>query len=208
VIGICQKALHRPSIQVTSLFLHLYPACVCYATRWHPPPALAAALNASPATRARFEETSIRDLVLVPTAHYLAWAVLYYLKIFVVSSDRIQRRGYETLFKYVTDERRRSLYGAFVLRFPEKLRPMAFLAAHLVLTLAVLALGVLWWNSKVAGGAFLVAAFGVSAWNGERHSVQYRCLKHLEFSLFFFFLSVNGNARCVGWYSLFSTGQH
>lgn len=42
-------------------------------------------------------------------------------QIFVISRQRIQQRGYDTLFKYATKSRR-SLFGAVVLRFPPSLQ--------------------------------------------------------------------------------------
>lgn len=37
-------------------------------------------------------------------APYIAWAVFYYLKLFVVSSKKIRDRGYETLYKYMLED--------------------------------------------------------------------------------------------------------
>jgi hypothetical protein len=43
------------------------------------------------------------------------------LQVFVISSKKIQQRGYDTLFKHTTRSRN-SLFGAIVLRFPQKLQ--------------------------------------------------------------------------------------
>ncbi len=42
-------------------------------------------------------------------------------QVFVISSQRIQQRGYDTLFKHAT-KNKRSLFGAVVLKFPGKLQ--------------------------------------------------------------------------------------
>jgi hypothetical protein len=52
------------------------------------------------------------------------------LQVFVISSKRIQQRGYDTLFRHVTQSRR-SLFGAVVLRAPPRLQPLVYMAAHL-----------------------------------------------------------------------------
>lgn len=52
------------------------------------------------------------------------------MQVFVVSSSKIQQRGYETLFQYSTSSRK-SLFGAVVLRAPKHLRPLVYMAAHL-----------------------------------------------------------------------------
>ena len=36
-------------------------------------------------------------------APYFAWAVFYYLKLFVVSSKKIRDRDYQTLYKYMVE---------------------------------------------------------------------------------------------------------
>ena len=81
--------------KMTSHFMHWFPAIVSWATRWHPPPPLAAALAASPALRQRWESSGPWELVVLPIFPYLLWAVCYYVKIFVISSDRIRERGCE-----------------------------------------------------------------------------------------------------------------
>ena len=48
--------------------------------------------------------SDVYDLTVLPMAPYLLWACLYYLKIFVISSKRIEQRGYETLYKYMISD--------------------------------------------------------------------------------------------------------
>ncbi|EFN57344.1 hypothetical protein CHLNCDRAFT_142708 [Chlorella variabilis] len=75
-----------------------------------------------------WESASLRDLVWLPLVPYLGWATLYYIKVFVISSKKIQERGYETLFQYSTKSRK-SLFGAVVLRAPPRLQPVAYMGA-------------------------------------------------------------------------------
>jgi hypothetical protein len=67
--------------KMTSHFMHWFPACVCFAARWHPSDAMQAHLRASPAARAHWESASLGELVLLPLLPYLAWAVFYYVKV-------------------------------------------------------------------------------------------------------------------------------
>lgn len=123
--------------KVTTLFLHLYPACVMWATRWYPGAEVQAARARHPAYAAAWEEAGGLQLVALPMVPYLLWGVLYYIKvrwkplersverssptqIFVVSSDRIRERGYHTLFKYVTSKP--SFYGRIISAAPEALQ--------------------------------------------------------------------------------------
>jgi len=45
-----------------------------------------------------------REFLLWPLLPYVAWAVFYYLKLFVVSSKKIREREYRTLYTYMTEE--------------------------------------------------------------------------------------------------------
>lgn len=152
--------------KMTSHFMHLYPACVCWTIRWHTADPLAAHLReAGPGVAAAWEGGSLRDLVLLPMLPYMLWAVLYYLKVFVISSSKIQQRGYETLFQFSTQSRR-SLFGSVVLRFRPSLQPLVYMCLHLLLTLATMSLNQLWWRSYAANTAFLACIFAASAWSG------------------------------------------
>jgi hypothetical protein len=95
---------------------------------------------------------------------YLVWAILYFLKIFIISSKKIQARQYETLYNYVTS--RKGLFSVVVLRFPRKLQPLAYQILHMALTMAVMLLNTLWWSNSTAALGFIVAAFVVAAWHG------------------------------------------
>lgn len=67
--------------KMTSHFMHWFPACVCFAARWHPSDAMQARLRTSPGARARWESTGWGELVLLPLLPYLAWAIFYYIKV-------------------------------------------------------------------------------------------------------------------------------
>jgi len=51
-------------------------------------------------------------------------------QVFVVSRQKIERKGYETLFQYSTQSRR-SLFGSVVLRAPLRLQPLVYMCLHL-----------------------------------------------------------------------------
>eukprot|EP00887_Chlorella_sp_A99_P004760 scaffold4.g4760.t1 len=177
--------------KITSHFMHWFPALVSWATRWHPSPTLqaraAAALDADPALRAQWEAAGLWELCLLPMLPYLLWAVLYYIKIFVVSSQRIRDRGYHTLFSYITS--RRSLYSKarclaataemVVLHSPKRLQPLVYMAVHLLLTATAQTAGWLWWHSHLAHTALLSLVFAVSSYGGATFYFDYFARKYL-----------------------------
>ncbi|PSC73684.1 membrane transporter [Micractinium conductrix] len=158
--------------KMTSHFMHLYPACVCWTLRWHTAGPLADSLKEDPAAAASWAAGGFKALVLFPVAPYLLWSVLYYLKIFVISSRKIEAKNYETLFKYSTQSRG-SLFGAVVLRAPQRLQPLVYMLLHLALTLGTLLLNQLWWASYAANTAFLAFIFAASSWSGATYYFDY-----------------------------------
>jgi hypothetical protein len=50
-------------------------------------------------------------LVVVPMGFYLLWALTYVLTIFVLARERIQKRGYVTLFTWVTTRKKGTFYA-------------------------------------------------------------------------------------------------
>ncbi|GAB4824156.1 hypothetical protein N2152v2_011202 [Parachlorella kessleri] len=165
IIAFRNSLVYHSVDKVTSLFLHWFPACVSWAARWHPDPRMAALLESSPAARQRWEAGHFWELSLLPLLPYTVWALGYYFKIFVVSSSKIQQRGYDTLYKYSTRSKK-SVFGAVVLRFPQKLQPVVYMGMHLVLSVVAMMFNSLWWSNYTACTLFMLSVFTVSAWNG------------------------------------------
>lgn len=67
--------------QITSLFLHWFPACVAWTERWHPDVHIREANRKSPEAMREWHDASLVQLVLLPCVPYLLWAVLYYTKV-------------------------------------------------------------------------------------------------------------------------------
>jgi hypothetical protein len=158
--------------KTTSHFLHFSPGLIMYSQRWQQPlPPLAAHLDTDPQAFLQWQRANPWELVILPMLFYLSWAFLYYLKVFIVSSKKIQKKNYETLFKYVTRSRK-SLFGSVVLRCPITIQPIVYMALHLALTLATLMLNLVWWKYKVANQVFLLVIFLISSWNGSTYMFE------------------------------------
>lgn len=67
-------------LQITSLFLHMYPACVAWTERWHPAPYVKQFTGESKALKQEWYSATLTELVLFPMVPYLLWAVCYYAK--------------------------------------------------------------------------------------------------------------------------------
>jgi len=152
--------------KITSLMLHWMPACVVWTLRWYPDRSVKLEYHGkSEQAKAEWTRGSLVNLVAIPLLPYLAWAILYYIKVFVVSSTKIQERGYETLYQFATANDR-SLFGRVVLRAPKRLQPVAYMAMHMVLVTLTFLLSMLFWASFRAHTAFLIFILSFSAYNG------------------------------------------
>lgn len=99
VLAFRNSLVYHSLDKLTSFFLHWFPACVSWATRWYPSAELRAKIDASPELREAWERADLFELMALPLVPYFLWAAAYYVKIFVISSKRIDERGYTTLFK-------------------------------------------------------------------------------------------------------------
>ena len=162
---------------MTSVFLHVFPPLVAWCSRWHPPDPRhwkATAGHTCPTDHA-----SVRDLILIPWLPYAMWAVAYYVKIFVVSSSRIQERGYHTLFKYMT-RKPKSFFGRLARALPKWLSALLFMTWHVAFCAVTFVLSWAMWQSFWLNSAFLAAVFYTSAWNGGNYYFEVFARRYLQ----------------------------
>ena len=101
--------------QLTSLFMHMSPALVGWAVHWYPNQLRVPTETWPAAQREEWYTGTFFQLVILPMGPYLLWSVTYYLKIFVISRERVQQENYQTLFKYMT-KNKKALAAKIVLR--------------------------------------------------------------------------------------------
>ena len=69
------------AMQITSLFMHISPALVCWAWRWYPDPAKVNADKMSAEQWKAYNTASWWDIGVLSMGTYMIWVVLYYLKV-------------------------------------------------------------------------------------------------------------------------------
>lgn len=154
--------------EVTSLFMHWYPMLVSWTLRWYPDCEFMTCGELNKFDAPMFE-AKLSELLIWPMAPYIAWAIFYYLKLFVVSSNKIRDRGYQTLYTYMLEEANFTLLKRIVYKFGPRWRPLVYMCIHLLLVLFSLSACILWWNSFLAHSTWLAVATLSSAWNGASH---------------------------------------
>ena len=90
--------------KITSLYIHVYPGLLLFALRWYPSsPSAAAALDACGAMR-------VTDL-LPAAAVYLAWQLMYYIKIEILDRARLDADpSLQTSLRWLAKDRKNLLH--------------------------------------------------------------------------------------------------
>lgn len=84
---------------------------------------------------------------------------------FVLAKERIRERQYETLYTYQT-KNPNSPMSKTIRAFPARFSGLVYMGVHLLATTIALSTTYLWWRSYAAHSLALIAAVGLSAWNG------------------------------------------
>lgn len=192
VLAFRNSLVYHDLDKVTSLYLHFVPALVSWTMRWYHDDArfgpleaqggaagtAAAAVDSNSSThlstafgprpRHPYAPASTAELLAWPLLFYTAWAVAYYLKLFVVSAAKIKAQGYQTLFTYVTS-RHKGTFHNIAKRIPQPWQPAAYLLLHCVFCLTTWSLAILCWRSWLTHTALLVAAASLSIWHGANY---------------------------------------
>ncbi len=141
--------------KLTSVFIHLCPALLLWCIRWYP--SLAGTerpfvvCHDYPTCNSTMYET-----VYFPLMGWSIWAVLYYLKVFIISASKIETRGYDTLFKYLTEDHASKIYG-FCHAFGARWAHPLYMVLHMTLFVLSGALAALvFWNYFWLNSLFLV----------------------------------------------------
>ncbi len=69
------------TLQITSLFMHISPALVCWAWRWYPDPSVVKFDEMSAEKLKAYNTASWWDIGVLSMSSYMVWVVLYYLKV-------------------------------------------------------------------------------------------------------------------------------
>lgn len=157
----CAMVFH--SLQhITSLHIHLSPMLVTYIIRWQTPPGYAKVV----------QDTDVSKWQMLGGAlvFYAAWMILYYAYIFVLASDRIKSRGYQTLYTFVVES---TPAGRLLKLCPESVRPIAYMLMHFSFGMATASCTLLLWNSRLGHFAFIATMSVASAWNASGYYFDY-----------------------------------
>eukprot|EP00013_Stygamoeba_regulata_P020503 CAMPEP_0177657320 /NCGR_PEP_ID=MMETSP0447-20121125/16116_1 /TAXON_ID=0 /ORGANISM="Stygamoeba regulata, Strain BSH-02190019" /LENGTH=342 /DNA_ID=CAMNT_0019161655 /DNA_START=26 /DNA_END=1054 /DNA_ORIENTATION=- len=85
--------------KITSLFIHISPALCLYCLRWFTPDS--PIYNVCDNNSSSECSSDFFSLSVLPLAPYLVWQFLYFLKVEILSHEKVSARGYTTSLNYM-----------------------------------------------------------------------------------------------------------
>lgn len=164
---------------LTSISIHLIPLSVFWNLRWN-----TLKYEQSLSEEQRYfitlkENESFYDLFITmfiyPLLFYLLWVLLYSIKVFVISSKKIQERQYETMYVYY--KRKPGIQKILGLLGP-KFAPVIFMSGHIALFLVSAIVAIAAYLSYTMNTIFLFFWITLSIWNGANFYMEYFSKKY------------------------------
>ena len=164
ILAFNQSLIFHSWQHITSVFIHVSPMMLTYGLRWNQDPRFSIC-DAPPAC----EDVSAASLFWNALSRfYIWWIVLYYVWIFIVLGSYIERRGFQTLYDRVSTSG--PLSGLLRrLTAHHLVKKAVYISMHLVFGSATMLLATVFWRSRAAHVAFLIAICTASAWNASSH---------------------------------------
>lgn len=114
-------------------------------------------------------------IFLIPLGLYLVWACLYFIKMFILSLDKIKARGYECLYMYYMNQE----YGArFLNRFGTRWATVFFMSLHVLFFLVTSIFAMLAYHSFYLHTLLLFTWLTACVWYGANFYMEYFSRKY------------------------------
>jgi len=174
--------------KVTTAEVHFSPLVVLWTLRWFPPSDTSFVVTPDTLNTPFFSSWSTAWgawwsywLEVFPPAFmlYVVWAAPYYGKMFIWSADKIERKKYATLYKYMALDR------GILYKLPRRLQPHAkliFILCHLGIFLGGAVYTPILYHSYWCHTLWLLFLLAVIIFNGAQFYIDYFA-KHYESSL-------------------------
>ena len=123
---------------------------------------------------------SVVDLIIWPIFIWVAWAVPYFVIMFIWCPKSIERRGKETLYSYIIKDKYLSRTLTFAPERPVLLRPILYLGQHFLAIITLSASTMLLWHSFWIN---FIVVIGILFWafrNGSLYMFHYFALRYAE----------------------------
>ncbi|KAL7720125.1 Glycerophosphocholine acyltransferase 1 [Entamoeba marina] len=138
--------------KLTSVYIHLFPALVCYSLRWY-------VISSPP-------EITLLSGIIIPSIIYILWQCAYLFITEGVDKDKIERRRYMTSLKWLSQEKPHPIY-LFLLKKGVKDRPLVILVSfQFAYTILTMLPTYIYYNSKSLELLWILICLACSIWMG------------------------------------------
>ena len=114
-------------------------------------------------------------MFFIPLSLYLLWAFLYSLKVFVISSKRIQDRNYETMYIYYMNQ---AWAAKIVSTFGLRYAPLVFMSLHVMFFIISSIFAILAYTWFFMHTFLMLMWITMSIWNGANFYMEYFSRKY------------------------------
>eukprot|EP00347_Sterkiella_histriomuscorum_P015562 403356560 len=114
-------------------------------------------------------------MFFIPFALYLLWAILYFIKVFVISSKKITEKNYETMYIYYMNQ---AGPRKILSKFGQKLAPFVFMTFHIVFFVISSFLAILAFGNFYIHTFLMLLWTTMSIWNGANFYMEYFSRKY------------------------------
>mmetsp|Transcript_41501 Transcript_41501/g.75202 ORF Transcript_41501/g.75202 Transcript_41501/m.75202 type:complete len:326 (-) Transcript_41501:13-990(-) len=187
--------------QITSCFIHLSPALLCWCVRWGGgqgfqliEESFPAMFEVCPGVSAQAAddclrwsrlltwctecEVGLKGFLVQPVLFYvIAWALPYYLFHFCLFRGYIERCGKETLYGLVMSDAGKS---RLIRLLPEPLHPLGYLLQHFAVVASLGVLTIAFWSNFVLHTAFILLMLVTAVHNGSTYTFRVFGLRYAD----------------------------
>ena len=170
-----------------SLAIHVIPQLSSWSLRWHTIP-YEANLPENERVFVSFDHASLEHqswiqflshnfltLFVIPFVLYLVWALFYWLVVFVMRSQRIKDRNYETMYIYYMNQPK---CAAMFSKFGPRFAPVVFMNFHVLFFVVTSVVALLAYSSFYVHTCMMLVWITMSVWNGANFYMEYFSKKY------------------------------
>eukprot|EP01134_Creolimax_fragrantissima_P006853 CFRG6853T1 len=158
--------------KMTSAFIHLSPPLLTHTIRYYLKDQYGVCQDEAC-------EPSIYNLVLIPTAAFIAHEMYYFFVVGIIKRRKMKEGEYLTSFKFLQG---RGLPGRVINFFGPSLAPVFYVILNGLYALLTIVPAYFFWRYYWLNAVFLISMLSVSLWNGASFYVEIFTRKHEEYT--------------------------
>eukprot|EP00475_Leptophrys_vorax_P002656 TRINITY_DN11492_c0_g1_i1.p1 TRINITY_DN11492_c0_g1~~TRINITY_DN11492_c0_g1_i1.p1 ORF type:complete len:458 (+),score=86.79 TRINITY_DN11492_c0_g1_i1:76-1449(+) len=157
---------------MTSVFIHYSPMALTFCIRWAKSDRFVICSGEESNASRLCKDVSSFDMIYdALTRLYLWWMVLYYVWVFILLDKRVKRKGYMTLFSWLSGSK--TIGELLKASSPhEKIQKAVYVLGHYCFALLTMIVATFLWHNFYLHLAFILAISTAAVWNGAGYYIS------------------------------------